>query len=391
MGSMVALCLFWGALGLIIYTYIGFPILILLRAVLTPKPIRRGAYLPKVSMIIAAYNEAAVIQDKLHNTFSLDYPQTHLEVIVASDGSDDGTNELVLQSAASQVRLLALPRQGKNPTLNTAVSLAQGDILLFCDADSMLAPDALRRLMEPFHDPEVGGVGGDYRYTSQRGGSAGERAYWSFDRILKSLQSRAGSMTSVSGAIYAIRRSLYQPLPVGVTDDFYIAMQAPSAHLRLVFEPRAVAYGPIAASAKAEFRRKVRVITAGLRGVWRMQHLLNPMEYGFDALQLLSHKVLRRLMILPLIILGITAPILWSHGWFYQLAAFSQFALHGTAIIGFLLQPTPLSRLKVFSVPFYFDMVNIAALVAIANLRQGKRHDLWLPQRLAQPDGDIPY
>lgn len=377
----IRLWFFWGAVSVVAYTYVGFPLVAVLRGVLRPKSIHNGSALPRVTMIIAAYNEASVIAEKLANTLALDYPPALLHVIVASDGSDDGTNELVARCHAPNVRLLALPRQGKNRTLNAAVAAANGDVLVFSDADSMLAADALRHLVAPFSDPDVGGVGGDYRYASDMAEGSGERAYWSFDRMLKQLQSRAGSMTSATGQLYAMRRSLFQPMPEGVTDDFFTSVQVPAAHKRLVFAPRAVAYGSVAATPRAEFRRKVRVMTAGLRGVWSVRRLLNPFAYGYFAVQLFSHKVLRRLMVVPLLVIGLTAPTLWRHGWLYRLVTIGQGMLHSAALLGFLLRDTSRGRHKLLSLPLFFDMVHVAALAALWNLARGTRHDIWVPER----------
>lgn len=375
--------LFWGAGCLIIYTYIGFPLILALRGLLRPKPFERGQETPLVSLVIVAYNEAPVILKKLDNACSLDYPLDRLEIIVASDGSNDGMNELVAAYGADQVRLLVLPRQGKNRSLNAAVATAQGEILVFSDADSMLAPDALRHLVAPFNDPDVGGVGGDYYYATNTDEGTGERAYWNADRVLKRLQSRAENMTSATGQIYAIRRSLFKPVPMSVTDDFYTSVQVVSAHRRLVFEPRAVARGPVAASSNAEFKRKVRVMTRGLNGVRLSSHLLNPFQYGFFAIQLLSHKVLRRLMAIPLFVLAATAPLLWARGRFYRIATLLQFGLHAAALVGFLARGTRIGKSKIFSLPFFFDMVNIASLVAATNVLRGKRQDVWVTQRAA--------
>ncbi len=375
--------LFWGAFGLILYTYIGFPVLVALRGLIAPRRVKCGGDTPNVSIIIAAYNEAEVITNKLDNLLKLDYPRQQLEIIVASDGSDDGTNELVLRFKAPEVRLLALPRQGKNLTVNAAVASAKGDILVFSDADSMLAPDALRHLVAPFADPEVGGVGGDYRHANNGVEAAGERAYWNYDRILKEMQSRAGSVTSVSGALYAIRRSLHTPLPSGVTDDFYTAAQVVAAHYRMILELRARAFGPVAESPQAEFNRKVRIIARGLRGVWLSRRLLNPFKYGFFSLQLLSHKVLRRVMVLPLILLFFAAPALWQLGWIYQLATLGQLLLHGMAAIGFWLYKSGMRQPRLLRLPFFFDMVNAAALSAIVRVLKGERRDIWATPRSA--------
>jgi cellulose synthase/poly-beta-1,6-N-acetylglucosamine synthase-like glycosyltransferase len=373
--------LFWGSLGLMLYTYLGFPLLLALRAWLRPRAVKRDEITPSVSMIIAAYNEASVIAKKLDNALSLDYPQDKLEIIIASDGSDDGTNDIVANYGSPQVRLIALPRQGKNRTLNASVPTARGEILVFSDADSMLAPDALRQLVASFADPEVGGVGGDYRYPTDVAEGAGERSYWDVDRITKQFQSRGGSMTSATGQIYAVRRALWQPVALSVTDDFFTSVRVLAAHKRLVFEPGAVAFGPIAESSDAEFQRKVRVTTRGLNAVWLSRHLLNPFEYGFYSLQLLTHKVLRRLMGVPFFIVALSAPTLWRRGWLYKLATISQTGLHGAALLGYLLRGTKLGRLKLLSLPFFLDMVNVAALVALVRLLRGERRDVWTPQR----------
>lgn len=373
--------LLWLSFWTIIYTFIGFPLLIILRAGLQVRPVNRAPLTPKVSMIIAAYNETPVIKQKLENAFSLDYPTDSLEIIVASDGSDDGTEVQVRQCQGKYpVNLLTLPRQGKNLTINSAVEVAHGDILMFTDADTMLMPDALRHLMAAFNDPEVGAVAGDYRHDTDIVEGANERDFWNFERILKRLQSRAGSITSAWGPIYAIRHSLFKPIPIGVTDDYFTSAQALVAHTRLVFEERAIATGPVASSAKVEYQRKLRIITAGLRGVWQTRSLLNPFEYGFVSIQLFSHKVLRRLMGIPLLILFFTSLILWPAGWLYRSMAVAQLVFHGAAMLGFFLRGTVLGQLKMLRLPFFLDMVYAASTLALFNLLRGMRHDLWTPQ-----------
>lgn len=374
--------LFWGSVGLILYTYIGFLLVVALRGLLWPRSVRRGSDTPKLSIIIAAYNEAEVILEKLENTFTLNYPRSCMEIIVASDGSDDGTNELVAQYEAPEVRLLALPRRGKNHAINAAVAVASGDILVFTDADSMLIPDALCHLIAPFSDVKVGGVGGDYLYATDVIEGEGERTYWGYERMLKQLQSRADSMTSATGQFYAIRRSLYIPIPIGaVQDDYFISSQALVTHHRLIFEPRAIAYGPIADSAEAEFRRKVRNTTRGLFSVWQVRSLLNPLKYGFLSIQIFSHKILRRLMFVPILTLAITAPALWRHSWLYKLATVCQFGFHGASLLGFLLRNTRTGQLKILSLPFFFNMTYAAVVVALINMLSGQQHDVWTPQQ----------
>lgn len=376
--------LFWGAVGSVVYTYVGFPILLLLRGLLFRRDVRLGTDLPRVSLVVVAHNEAEYISKKLDNAHAVHYPREKLEIIVASDGSDDGMNELVERYNSPQVRLLALPRRGKNPTLNAAVAAATGDVLVFTDADSMLGQDSLHHLVAPLSDPNVGGVAGDYHYESDSAEGGGERTYWSFDRLLKEMESRAGSVISATGQLYAIRRELFQPVPSGVTDDFYTSVRVIGAHKRLVFEPKAIVTGPVAASDDAEFQRKVRILTRGFNSVWESRHLLNPARYGFYAVQLFSHKVLRRLMALPLLVTFLTAPLLWRRSWIYKLATLGQFGIHGLALLGYLLRGTTLGRKKPLSVPFFFDMVNIAAVIALGNRLRGKRQDIWVTQRASE-------
>ena len=222
----------------------------------------------------------------------------------------------------------------------------------------------MRFLVVPLADPEVGGVGGDFRYADPDSKGASERIYWSFDRWLKTQQSQGGSMTSATGQIYALRRNLFSPIPGDVTDDFFISTNAMEAKKRLVFEPRALGFSPVADSAD-EFRRKARVSTAGLTGVWHRRRLLNAFSYGVYALQLFSHKVMRRMVAFALVFLLLSSPILWlgsTTGWlrrFFMLATLGQVALHGAALVAIPFRCTNLGRIKLLNLPFYFDMVNL--------------------------------
>ena len=404
----MALVMFWGAVIIIVYTYLLFPILTLLRGLLWRRPYRRADITPRVSLIIAAYNEADSIKAKLDNIMALDYPRDRFEVVIASDGSNDGTDAIVRDYAASVqetfagIKLLSLPRQGKAPALEAAVAASSGEILVFSDANSMYAPDAMRALVRPFADAAVGGVAGNQVYqkakageaaagapsaVADEGSGAGEQSYWNFDRRLKQFQSRSGNAISATGAIYAIRRALFHGVPVGVTDDFVTSTRVIAQGYRLVFAPEAVAYEPVAASSGVEFGRKVRVITRGLRAVLVMRALLNPFRYGFYAVQLFSHKVLRRLVVIPLLILFLVSPFLWFKGWVYQLALLAQIGFYGSGLLGMALSGTRLGRHlppplgKLLGIPFFFCMVNAASLLATLNVLRGHRIELWETQR----------
>jgi cellulose synthase/poly-beta-1,6-N-acetylglucosamine synthase-like glycosyltransferase len=370
-------------LGLIVYTYVGFPLLLMVRGRFTARPVKREPITPRVSIVIVAHNEADTIASKLENVDVLDYPSEQIEVIVASDGSDDGTNERVAAVQRPGLRLLELPRSGKIPALNAAVLHATGDILVFSDANSMYAPDALRELVAPFADPTVGAVGGNQRYASDGGehmASFGERIYWSYDRKLKSLQSRIGSMTAATGAIHAIRRELFRPVPLGVSDDFMTSTRAIRSGYRLAFAENAIAYESVAGTERAEFSRKVRIATRGLRGIWLARELLNPLRYGFYSLQLLSHKVLRWSVCWLLLVVFVSSVASYGDGAAYRWLVHAQLILYACALFGWALRHSSLSRFKAhkaFGIPFYFCLANYAALRAWMQVLAGKRVDRW--------------
>lgn len=381
------LILFWGATAALVYTYVVFPGLVFLRGALRRRPYRTAGITPSVSILIAAHNEVGSIAAKLENLLALDYPRDRLQVVIASDGSDDGTEELVSRYEERGVRLLSLPRHGKAAALNAAVAASTGEILVFSDANGIYALDAVRALVRPFADPTVGGVAGNqcYSHNGSAGAiAAGEQRYWNFDRMLKLAESRAGNVISATGAIYAIRRSLFRPIPAGVTDDFVTSTSVIAGGLRLVFEPDAIAYEPVAPASDIEFGRKVRVMTRGLRGVLAMRELLNPRRHGFYAIQLFSHKVLRRLMVFPLLAVAATSPSLWREGSLYQGATVAQAAFYCCAVAGLLAARRPLGRRKLLAIPAFFVLVNVAALRATWNLLRGNRIDRWQPQRPAK-------
>lgn len=377
--------LFWGALGPLLYTYLLFPVLVAVRGVIFPRPYRVGPIRPRVSLIIAARNEAAGIGRKLANIDSLDYPAENLEVIVASDGSEDATEEIVAAHHGRPVRLLRLPREGKAAALNAAVAVAEGEILVFSDANSRYAADAIARLVEPFADDRVGGVAGNQIYERKvgaEGGSEGERSYWGFDRLLKVAESRAGNTISATGAIYGIRRELFRPVPPGVTDDFYTSLSVIAQGRRLVFAADAIAYEPPSPSGGAEFQRKVRIMTRGLRAVVLLRSLLHPGRHGFYALQLFSHKVLRRLMAVPLVLLAVTAPTLWNSGAVYRLATAGQGIFYACAMLG--LMPSRRARHRIVELPAFFCLATAASAQASWNVLRGRQIDRWEPARPEQ-------
>jgi cellulose synthase/poly-beta-1,6-N-acetylglucosamine synthase-like glycosyltransferase len=378
------LIVFWIAVGVLVYLFAIFPALTLVRAMAWRRPYQAAEITPTVTIIIAAHNEAGNIQSRMENLLALDYPREQLQILVASDGSSDGTEDVVAGYASRGVQLLALPRGGKIAALNRALKEAVGEILVFSDANTIFAPQALRALVRPFADPQVGGVAGNQVYLKGNHRSPatdGERMYWSFDRLLKRAQSAAGSVTSATGAIYAVRRTLVAPAPPAVTDDFYLSTGVVARGYRLVFAEDAIGYEPVAVSSGGEFRRKVRVMTRGLWGLVVRRELLNPLRFGFYSLQLFSHKVLRRLAVFPMIALFVATGFLWEEGIAYRAFAVAQALFYGCALAGMILGRTPLGRVKAFAAPYYFCLVHGAAAVAVGNTLFGRRIDRWTTER----------
>ena len=376
---------FWLSLAMVVYVYAGFPMLVVLVGKIRNRQVRKQSITPTVSIIIAAYNEEQSIAERLDNILALEYPPDALEVIVASDGSTDATASIVASYASHGVRLLDLPRRGKIPALNDAVTHAAGEILVFSDANIIFDLHALRLLVRNFADPEVGGVTGNHIYTIESGSdssSQGEHLYWSYDKWLKQLESLTGSIVSGGGAIHAIRRELYQPLTTSaVTDDFAISTAVIEQGRRLVFESEACAYEVAIPAAEREFWRKVRLITRGLRGLILRKRLLNPFRYGFYALSLLSHKLLRRLVPVFLLLMLLSSILASSGSAFYIGVALAQICFYSLACIGYLGRRTRIGQKKHFYIPFIYCLANIAALFSLIKLIRGDHIELWSPQR----------
>ena len=379
--------LFWLAAVTVFYTYFGFPLLVLLRGILKRRSIQYGSITPSINVIIVAHNEAKIIGKKLDNLLSLDYPSDKMEIIVASDGSTDGTNEIVGNYENKGIKFLQLPRTGKIPALNEAVTHATADILIFSDANSMYKTDAIKKLVRPFVDSTVGGVAGNQSYDPDEGGNAaslGERLYWNFDQFLKKLQSKAGNVISATGAIYAIRRKLFKPVPTGVGDDAVISYRVISQGYRFVYEPDAVACETVAASPSAEFKRKVRVCVRGLQGLRVEPQLFNPFKHGFYSVQLFSHKLLRWLLPIPLLVLLVSSLWLSQVDPFFRIVAIAQVIFYGMALIAFLFRNKKIANQKIFklfAIPFYFCLANVASLIALLRVMRGQRIDVWEQKR----------
>jgi cellulose synthase/poly-beta-1,6-N-acetylglucosamine synthase-like glycosyltransferase len=365
-----------------LYAYAGYPALLVVLAHLRSRPVRHGEYWPRMTVIVPAFNEEDTIAHKIRGTLANGYPQHLLEILVASDGSTDRTNEIVRGLEGRQVRLLALPRSGKLSALNAAVGNASGEIIVFTDADVDLDAGVLSRLVSNFADPEVGGVTGRKAYIRQAGQSAIERGdglYSRFDEWQKLLESRIGSTISAHGALHALRRELYVTVrDTAAADDMAISMRVVLQGKRLVYEPDAVARVERPIDGRTEFPRKVRIANQVMRAMFGLGAAL--WTSGFYSVQLLSHKLLRYLAPVFLLLMLAANAVLAGDSAFWRALMVLQSGFYGVAIAALLLRERCRGAgLRMLTIPYYFCVVNAAALVALLSLARGRRSATWAP------------
>lgn len=353
---------FWISVGALAYTFGGYAGLMTLLARWWRRPVRVAPITPSVSLIIPAYNEEAVIADKLDNTLALDYPRELLEIIVVTDGSNDRTPEIVRGYAARGVRLLhQSERRGKIAAMNRAVPFASGEALIFSDADAMVEPQALRALVANFADPQVACAGGVKRIRRAACAQAqGESAYWRYEAYLKKLDSAINTAIGAVGELFAIRRELYRPLAEDlIVEDFVMTMDLVVRGWRVVYEPQAVMWQEASPSLRGEWERRVRIAAGGFQAIGRLTALWYPFR-GLTTVQYISHKVLRWLA--PFFMLSaLVSNLGLVHLTFYRVLFIAQLAFYAWALVGWFAHAIGVN-VRVLQIPFYFCFANATAL-----------------------------
>jgi len=380
---MTAETVFWLSVVALFYTYAGYPLLLALVSALKPRKVRRGEFEPTVTIIITAYNEERDLAAKLENTLALDYPRELLEIIVASDCSSDGTDEIAREFAGRGVKLLRQSmRLGKTAAQNAAVEQAHGEILLFSDATSLYQPDAVRAIMPSFADATVGCVAGRLEYVDGSNSRVGRgaRSYWSYETFLKRHESRVGSLIGASGCLYAVRRSAYVPLYHEACSDFIIATKMVEQGLRAVYEPNAVCTEQTNRQSDKELKMRVRIIAQTFTDLWRHRALLNPVRGGFYGVQLLSHKVMRYLVPFFLMGLFVSSAVLAPASLFFRLMFAAQIACYACPALAWMLDRVGI-RSRLLAFPQYFMLANLASLIGCYKFLRGQRYASWEPIR----------
>jgi cellulose synthase/poly-beta-1,6-N-acetylglucosamine synthase-like glycosyltransferase len=387
--GLIAQVVFLAAMAMIAFSYAGYPALMFALSHILKRPVRRDDITPRVSVIIAAYNEERDIGAKLKNTLWLDYPRDRMEIIVASDCSTDQTDDIVRGFGAQGVILRQQPeRFGKTVAQNRAVKISSGEILVFSDATTMYKRDAIRKIVRNFADPEVGCVAGQLIYANSSSSAVGDgcRSYWGYEKFLKRCESQVGSLIGVSGCLYAVRRICHARLANDMIDDFVIATEIHLQGLRTIYEPEAIAVEDANRRARDEFRMRVRVIKQTLSALHRYRHTLNPFRHKMFAFQMIAHKALRYAA--PFLLIAAFIASGWGSGsvvWL-RFAFIGQLALYGAAIAGLVRERRKL-KLGLLAIPYYFALANAASLVAFWKALRGDAYVTWEPIREANnPD-----
>jgi poly-beta-1,6-N-acetyl-D-glucosamine synthase len=365
----------------VFHVYVGYPVSIYLKAYLRKdsKPMQDvpSEDLPFVTVLIPAHNEERWIARKIENALALDYPTEKLQILVASDGSTDGTVDIVQKYANRGVELNhALQRTGKTATLNRVVPTAKGAVVLLTDCNALLQPDSVRLLIRHFQDPDVGCVTGErVCLPTESSASEGEGLYWRYEAWIKHSESQLGSCLGSNGQVLAFRKILYPTIPV-IGDDFYIPMKIlVSTTARVRFEPGAKAMIPSAATLKLELERKVRSHVSLLRDLPHLRAALNPMKSRIWW-RFLSHHVSRLFVPFALLSSLLLSPAVWKSGPVYQGVVLAQFAFYVLATVGYFLRRQGYQS-RIFYVPFYFLFANFGVLLAWIRWARKKHQYAW--------------
>ncbi|MDH3627291.1 MAG: glycosyltransferase [Acidobacteriota bacterium] len=376
---------FWILAALLVYLHGGYALILVglvrLRGSATKRPSadpdNRVEDWPAVTILIGAYNEEAVLAAKLDSLLAQDYRGT-MRLLVVSDRSSDGTDDLARRYADRGVELYVAPRRlGKAANFSAIVGDLTSEVVVCTDAAGSFASDVVRLLVRRLDDPRAGMVGGRIFYSNvdATGVSRGEGLYWRFEVLLRTLESRLGGTVIVSGACYAIRRTLFRPVVSAFPDDFMSPLNVIDQGFRVLYEPRARIEESVATTVSGEFRTKTRIISRNAAALWSMRRLLNPFRGPGAVVKLLSHRLLRWL-VAPMLLAALTLNILLAGQPFYGVFLIGQVLFYALALLG--LVPAFRRRRLIF-IPFYFCLVNLAASFGLFRALRGRISGVWEP------------
>lgn len=382
--TLIGLLVFWGAALGLVQTYFLYPIILFLAAQFQGSSQFASSIdeYPSVAVVIAAYNEDEIISDKIENSLELTYPSEKLEIIVFSDASSDRTDEIVRSYADEGVRLMRIEgRVGKTECQNRVAEAVESDILVFSDANSMYEPDAITNLVRRF-SPGVGCVVGELRYSVDNEGESGvegESVYWQYEQYIKRLESAVNSLVGANGSIYAIRASSYVPLPREETSDFGEPLSIVKTGEAVKYATDAIAREQTGESTQSELNRRKRIITRTWNTLTNYTRLLNPFKYPRFSFQLISHKLLRWLspVFLLLTLVSNVLLVALSSSPVYAVTLALQFLFYGLAVVGAITDRFSIDSLPYVHVPYYFLVANYGMSVGLYQFLGGMNVVTW--------------
>lgn len=379
--------LFWVSLFIIFYTYLGYAMLLyiivkILRIFRSNNNPSALYELPTVTLIVAAYNEAYCMEEKITNTLALKYPKNKLSIIFVTDGSTDETPTIVAKYPS--IQLLHQPnRNGKIVAVHRAIQTVRSEITVFTDANTLLNENALEKICQHYQDPTVGAVAGEKRVKIDTSGdaTAGEGVYWKYESKLKAWDSELNTVVGAAGELFSIKTALYVPVPSDtILDDFMISMLIVENGYRIIYEPEAFATESASANTKEELKRKIRIAAGGIQSFLRLTSLLNPIKYPILSFQYFSHRILRWT------IAPISMVLVFVLNWFFVLIdvhssvfvflLIAQNVFYALALLGWILQYKSI-KIKLFFIPYYFCMMNYAILAGIHRYFFSNQSVLW--------------
>ncbi len=372
--------MFWMAVGLVAYIYVGYPALAWLARRIAPRPVARRPIELNVSVVVVAHNEGHCIGRRIENLLESDYPEKRFAILVGSDGSTDDTVEVAERYRTRGVIVLAFAqRRGKAAVLNDLVAATSSEIVVFADARQRFEPGAIRALIANFADPEVGAVSGELHLRKREGtspGGEGAGFYWKYEKFIRANESRSGSTVGVTGAIYAIRRKLFEAIPADtILDDVLIPMSIVEKGYRVIFEPNARAHDLISSTPRADFNRKARTIAGTFQLFARYPWMLSPFRSPV-WFQALSHKALRLMIPLLHAVMAVTNLAL-ADDVFYQMLLGGQAAFYAAAMSGYVLTRAGVRRHVAVTVPFTMCLLGWATIVGLTRFVARRQRVTW--------------
>lgn len=383
--------LFWIIFFIVFYAYVGYGIvlfvLVKLKRLFTAnqKADTNPDYEPEVTLFIAAYNEKDFVAEKIKNSRQLDYPADKLHMVWVTDGSNDGTPELLSQYEGISLHHLDA-RNGKIGAMNRGMKFVTTPIVVFCDANTMLGNESIRRIVKLFSDPKVGCVSGEKRiFGKEKDGAAGagEGLYWKYESTLKKWDAELYSVVGAAGELFAIRTALFQEVERDtLLDDFIISLRVAQMGYTIQYDPEAYAIESASANVKEELKRKIRISAGGIQSVVRLRSLLNVFKYGTLSFQYISHRVLRwtlaPLSLLLMIPVGFI--LAWEEGivepTFYTILFWLQILFYMAALLGWYLENRSI-KIKILFIPYYFFIMNLSVFLGFKRYIKGAQSVNW--------------